>query len=148
MRSWPWLAWSRSLRPFCAPGRAVGEGVKLSYLHMRSASQVKTRRADELTDAQVAVASGTFRILADPTRLRLVHELLKGPRSVGALAAACGVSASAISHQLQRLRDQHLVSFTRDGNTLHYSLTDEHVGSFCREALYHADHVVTGKRQR
>lgn len=101
-----------------------------------------------LTDAQVEVATGTFRVLADPTRLRLVNELLKGPRSVGALAAVCGVSASAISHQLQRLRDLHLVSFTREGSTLHYALTDEHVGSFCREALYHADHVTTGKRHR
>lgn len=115
---------------------------------MRSATQVLARGPRLLTAAQVEVATGTFRILADPTRLRLVHELLQGPRSVGALAAACGVSASAISHQLQRLRDRHLVSFTRDGNTLHYELTDEHVGSFCREALYHADHVVTGKRHR
>lgn len=101
-----------------------------------------------LTAAQVDVATGTFRVLADPTRLRLVHELLKGPQSVGALAAACGVSASAISHQLRRLRDRQLVSFTRDRSTLHYALTDEHVGSFCREALFHADHVVAGKRHR
>lgn len=105
-------------------------------------------KANVLSDAQVEIATGTFRILADPTRLRLVREFLKGPQSVGALAAACGVSASAISHQLQRLRDLHLVSFTRQGNTLLYSLTDEHVGSFCREALYHADHVVTGKKHR
>lgn len=115
---------------------------------MRSRSQVRTPKAAVLTAAQVEVATGTFRVLADPTRLRLVHELLKGPQSVGALAAACGVSASAISHQLRRLRDRQLVGFTRDGNTLHYALTDEHVGSFCREALYHADHVVTGKQHR
>ena len=117
-------------------------------LQMRSLTQVRRTKADVLTDAQVEIATGTFRILADPTRLRLVHELLKGPRSVGALAAACGVSASAISHQLQRLRDLHLVSFAREGSTLHYSLTDEHIGSFCREALYHADHVVTGQEHR
>jgi len=115
---------------------------------MRSGAQVRQAKANVLTPAQVEVATGTFRVLADPTRLRLVHELLQGPRSVGALAAACGVSASAISHQLRRLRDRQLVSFTREGNTLHYELTDEHVGSFCREALYHADHVVTGKRHR
>lgn len=115
---------------------------------MRSVVQASTRLPDLLTDAQVEIATSTFRILADPTRLRLVHELLKGPRSVSALAAACGVSASAISHQLQRLRDLRLVTFTREGHTLNYSLTDEHVGSFCREALYHADHVVSGKRHR
>ena len=116
---------------------------------MRSVAQIAPRRTrDVLTDAQVDIAAGTFAVLADPTRLRIVHELLKGPQSVGALAMACGVSASAVSHQLQRLRDRHLVAFTRDGSTLHYALTDDHVGSFCREALYHADHVATGKGHR
>ena len=115
---------------------------------MRSAVQISRRRtADVLTDAQVLIASGTFQVLADPTRLRIVHELLSRPRSVSELAASCGVSASAISHQLQRLRDQRLVTFTRKGSRLIYELTDEHVGSFCREALYHADHVVTGRSQ-
>jgi DNA-binding transcriptional ArsR family regulator len=118
-------------------------------MHMRSASQTARRaKTDVLTDAQVLIASGTFQVLADPTRLRIVHELLSGPRSVGAMATACGVSASAISHQLQRLRDLRLVSYTRRGTTLFYELIDEHVGSFCREALYHADHVVTGKGHR
>ena len=116
---------------------------------MPSGTQVARRKkADVLTDAQVLVASGTFQVLADPTRLRLIHELLSGAKSVGALAKACGVSASAVSHQLQRLRDLRLVTFTRDGNTLSYELTDEHVGRFCREALYHADHVVAGKGER
>jgi DNA-binding transcriptional ArsR family regulator len=101
-----------------------------------------------LTDAQVDTASATFRALADPTRLRLVHTLLAGPQSVGALALACGVSPSAMSHQLQRLRDQGLVAYTRNGTTLRYELLDEHVASFCREALFHADHVVSGKRHR
>jgi DNA-binding transcriptional ArsR family regulator len=117
---------------------------------MRSDIQVVRRRREGniLTDAQVLVASGTFQVLADPTRLRIIHELLSGPKSVGSLASACDVSASAVSHQLQRLRDLRLVSFTRRGSTLFYELTDEHVGSFCREALYHADHVVTGKGHR
>lgn len=115
---------------------------------MRSGSQAvgARRRKNILTDAQVEVATGTFGLLADPTRLRIVHELLDGPRSVGALAVACDVSASAISHQLRRLRDRGLVRFTRNGNTLRYELSDDHIGSFYREALYHADHVGSGKR--
>src|SRR6266540_6811248 len=117
---------------------------------MRSGVQVARRpkKPEVLTDAQVLVASGTFQVLSDPTRLRIIHELLSGPKSVGALATACDVTASAVSHQLQRLRDLRLVSFTRTGSTLFYELTDEHVGSFCREALYHADHVVTGLGHR
>jgi DNA-binding transcriptional ArsR family regulator len=116
---------------------------------MRSDTQVsRPRKADVLTHAQVLIASGTFQVLSDPTRLRIIHELLSGPKSVGTLATACDVSASAVSHQLQRLRDLRLVAFTRKGTTLSYELIDEHVASFCREALYHADHVVTGKGHR
>jgi len=117
---------------------------------MRSGIQVARpgKKPEVLTDAQVLVASGTFQVLSDPTRLRIIHELLSGPKSVGVLATACDVSASAVSHQLQRLRDLRLVAFTRRGSTLFYELTDQHVGSFCREALYHADHVVTGKGHR
>src|SRR5439155_1566422 len=55
----------------------------------------RRRNANVLTDAQVLVASGTFQVLSDPTRLRIIHELLSGPKSVGALAIACDVSASA-----------------------------------------------------
>lgn len=117
---------------------------------MSSGAQARSRarKTDVLTDAQVDVATTTFRLLADPTRLRIVHELLEGPRSVGALAEVCAVSASAISHQLRRLRDRSVVRFTRNGTTLLYELVDDHIRSFYREALYHADHVASGKRHR
>src|SRR5712691_2056144 len=108
---------------------------------MRASLQKRPAPRALLTEAHVQIASGTFRTLADPTRLRLVHALLGGAQSVGALALMCRVSPSAMSHQLQRLRDQGLVTYKREGTTLRYELLDEHVASFCREALYHADHV-------
>jgi DNA-binding transcriptional ArsR family regulator len=102
--------------------------------------------AEQLTDAQVLLASATLGVLADPTRLRIVHALLAGPQSVTDLAGAADVSASAVSHQLRQLREQRIVDYDRDGTTINYRLTDEHVARFCREALYHADHVATGRR--
>jgi DNA-binding transcriptional ArsR family regulator len=108
----------------------------------RSRSRPARKR---LTSAQVRIATATLEVLVDPTRLRIVHALLAGPRSVTALAKAAHVSASAISHQLGRLREQRIVDYDRDGTTLNYRLTDEHIAQFCREALYHADHVVTGR---
>ena len=132
-------------------GLILREGRPLwQYVTMSSGTQARprARKADVLTDVQVDVATGTFRLLADPTRLRIVHELLDGPRSVGALAEVCDVSASAISHQLRRLRDCGLVRFTRDGTTLVYELVDDHIRAFYREALYHADHIASGKRHR
>ena len=111
----------------------------------RSRSRSATKR---LTSAQVLIAIAILEVLADPTRLRIVHALLAGPRSVTGLAKTARVSASAISHQLRRLREQRIVNFDRDGTTVNYRLTDEHIARFCREALYHADHVVTGLSRR
>ena len=112
---------------------------------MRSGVQT-LRSHDVLSDAQIQAASATFRTLADPTRLRLLHALAAGPESVNALAVVCRVSPSAMSHQLQRLRDQGLVSYTREGAVLRYQLLNSHVANLCREALYLADHLVSGTR--
>lgn len=97
-----------------------------------------------LTREQVEMAARMFAVLADPTRLRIIHELLDGERTVTALAAEAGITQSAMSHQLAKLRDQSLVVTRREGPAIHYALASEHVVSFFREALYHADHAVSG----
>jgi len=64
----------------------------------------------------------------------------------GEIGVIAGVTGSAASHQLRRLREQRIVDFDRDGTTINYRLTDQHIARFCREALFHADHVVTARR--
>ena len=98
-----------------------------------------------LTADQVGAAARTFGVLADPTRLRILHELTTGERAVGQLARSIGISPSATSHQLSKLRDLGLVRARRDGPSIHYELANEHVTSFFKEALYHADHIVKGE---
>jgi DNA-binding transcriptional ArsR family regulator len=92
----------------------------------------------------VRVAARTFRVLADPTRVRTIHELLAGEKTVGQLVSAAGSTASAMSHQLSKLRDLGLVETRRDGSSIYYRLASEHIATFFREALYHADHQITG----
>ena len=75
----------------------------------------RPRRAT-LTRAQVEMAARTFRVLADPTRRRIIHELLESERTVGALATSASISQSATSHQLAKLRDQSLVVTRRQGS--------------------------------
>jgi len=102
------------------------------------------RRA-ALTPAVIQLLAETFRILADPTRLRLLHGLGTGPLSVRDLALLADVSESAISHQLRVLRERGLVTRRRAGTVIYYSLTDDHLPSLLREAQYHADHVRRGR---
>lgn len=79
----------------------------------------------------------TYKILGDPTRLKMVMALKSGEMCVCDLAAFAGVSESAVSHQLRRLRDLALVKHRRDGQALYYSLDDEHVSAMIEIGLAH-----------
>lgn len=85
-----------------------------------------------------------FQALADPTRARILYGLRQQPLCVRDLALLAGVSESAVSHQLRRLRDWRLVRARRDGNLIYYEVDDRHLAALCREAEYHADHVRRG----
>jgi DNA-binding transcriptional ArsR family regulator len=68
---------------------------------------------------------GLFRVLANEHRLRLLHALERsGELCVGDLAEAVGMSAQAVSGQLQRLVDRGIVSARRDGNFVNYRIVD------------------------
>jgi DNA-binding transcriptional ArsR family regulator len=86
-----------------------------------------------------------FKALADPTRVRMLYALARGPLCVRDLALVVGVSESAVSHQLRLLRDRRLVKARRDGNVMYYAVDDHHLAALFREAEYHVDHVRHGR---
>lgn len=68
---------------------------------------------------------GTFKTLANATRLRLLHALIRQPElCVSELAAAIGMKPQAISNQLQRLVDRGILASRRNGNQMHYWIVD------------------------
>ncbi len=60
--------------------------------------------------------------LADPSRLLIINELREGPRPVGDIAAALGISQPNASRHLALLRDRGFVTAERFGASVHYSL--------------------------
>jgi DNA-binding transcriptional ArsR family regulator len=60
-------------------------------------------------------------------RLMILCELLKGERSVGAMQAAIGLSQSALSQHLARLREDGIVATRREAQTIYYTLASEKV---------------------
>ena len=70
-----------------------------------------------------------FKILGDPTRLKILYALYKGELCVCDLSVTLGMTVSAISHQLAVLRQAHLVRFRREGKVVFYRLEDDHVKS-------------------
>jgi len=80
-----------------------------------------------------------FRLLGEPNRLRLVAACLDGPRSVGDLTAAVGVSQSLASQHLRLLRAGRLLKQSRLGKNVFYELPDCHVRTMLTNMM---DHVL------
>jgi DNA-binding transcriptional ArsR family regulator len=96
------------------------------------------------TSAQVQAAIEAFRMLSDATRLRLMWRLSHGEYDVGTLAAEIGVARPSVSQHLAKLRLSGLVETRRDGRRVLYRARDSHVRAVIDEALFHADHEVSG----
>lgn len=78
-----------------------------------------------------------FKVLGDPTRLRILQALMSGDCCVSDLADKLSMEQSAVSHQLRVLRDAALVQYRRQGKTVYYSLADGHVYTLLQVGLEH-----------
>lgn len=85
--------------------------------------------------AAVELATERLRLLADPTRFRVLAALASEELCVCDLAAVAAVSESTMSHQLRLLRAHGLVTFRRDGRMAYYSLADSGVSPLLEQAL-------------
>ena len=102
----------------------------------------------DLDGAGLQAVADTMQALATPSRLRILAHLHGGPCPVAELAAAVGMEASAVSHQLRLLRHLGLVVGTREGRQVVYDLHDDHVGELLEQAVSHVEHVRTGLRRQ
>ena len=95
-------------------------------------------------ETHLTIIYGTFQVLANETRLRILYALLEQSLCVRDIAIVVGVSESAVSHQLRHLRDQRIVKTRREKNVIYYTLDDQHVAALLQEADFHADHIQRG----
>jgi ArsR family transcriptional regulator len=65
-----------------------------------------------------------LKALANPARLRVLCQLHQGERSVRALETAVGLSQSALSQHLAKLRQQGIVATRREAQTIYYRVAD------------------------
>lgn len=94
-----------------------------------------------MTDAFINPMAELFKAMGDPTRLRILLTLMQqGERCVGDIAAAVGMSDSAVSHQLRVLRDLRIVHAHKQGRTVTYCLDDDHIRTLLGQALDHQQH--------
>lgn len=78
-----------------------------------------------------------FKAFGDSTRIKILYALFESELCVCDIAQLVGVSQTAISHQLRVLKNSKLVKFRRDGKTLFYSLSDDHVRRIIQQGMAH-----------
>ena len=100
---------------------------------------LSARRSVLMPDRTVHVLADTFRVLGDPTRVKILDALSGGELCVCDIAALAGISESAGSHQLRLLRGMRLVRPRRAGRLVYYSLDDQHIIELLRQALTHVE---------
>jgi DNA-binding transcriptional ArsR family regulator len=104
--------------------RHDGNENRLRLIHP---DRVKQARLESSSDSELNQLSLIYKILGDPSRLKIVMALRRNEMCVCDLAALTGISESAVSHQLRRLKDLTLVKSRRNGQVVYYSLDDKHV---------------------
>ena len=110
------------------------DGCLVRVVHL---DRVERARKDVIAERELDRLSLTYKVLGDPNRLKIVMALKNVEMCVCDLAAFTGLSESAVSHQLRRLKDLALVKSRRDGQIIYYALDDAHVSALLEVGLEH-----------
>jgi len=84
--------------------------------------------------------SGICKMLSNPTRLEILHELREGEKTVSELCLATGARQANISQHLALMRHSKIVTERREGNAVYYRIADKRITKACdtmREVLIH-----------
>lgn len=105
---------------------------KCPHYGLISMVKVNNIERDDIQDL-----SEIFKLFADETRLRIICAILNTELCVCDLCEILNLNQSAVSHQLQLLRNSKLVKYRKEGKQVFYSLEDEHIESIIKMALAH-----------
>ncbi len=97
------------------------------------------RARTRIGDDQVVELAEMFRLMSDPTRLRIILACLDAPAAVGEMAERLGLSSSLVSHHLRLLRAARLLGAERRGRQVFYVVGDLHIRSMLSDMV---DHVA------
>lgn len=120
-----------------AKARFIDEdGCQVRVVHLDKVEQARRARVPERVLERL---SRVFKALGDPNRLKMMIALRNVELCVCDLAAFTGLSESAVSHQLRRLKDLALVKSRREGQIVYYCLDDRHVAALLKVSLAHTE---------
>ena len=94
-----------------------------------------------LSDDKIIDLSELFKIFGDSTRVKIINILIDAELCVGDIANQISASQSAVSHQLRILKASKLVKYHKEGNTIYYSLDDEHIKKIFEMGCEHINEI-------
>lgn len=97
------------------------------------------------TDELLCDLSDLFKVFGDTTRIKILYSLFECEMCVCAIAELLGMTQSAISHQLKILKDANLVGNRREGKTVYYYLSDDHVRTVIAQGF---DHLIENMSEK
>jgi DNA-binding transcriptional ArsR family regulator len=96
--------------------------------------------ARHMPDAMVELVARRFRLLAEPTRIRLCERLRDGEATVNELTAALGTSQQNISKQLSLMAGAGVLARRKEGNCAYYRLVDRTLVDLCEQMCRSTEH--------
>ncbi len=106
-------------------------------VHAINPEKVARAKAALVSDETAVRLSDAFKVLGDPTRIKIIFALLGEELCVCDIAATLQMSQSAVSHQLGSLRRERLVKRRKAGRSVFYSLDDVHIERLLSQCLEH-----------
>ena len=103
-------------------------------VHIELVQQAKANLLDESVLRYIA---DFFKVLGDPTRIKIIQILFKNELCVCDLAAVMGMNQPAISQQLKILKQANIVEYRRDGKNVFYTLSDDHIKQIFDQGYLH-----------
>jgi DNA-binding transcriptional ArsR family regulator len=89
------------------------------------------KKTHAMSDEALDLIARRFAVLAEPMRLKLVHALFEGERSVNQLVEQTGGTQANVSRHLQTLAQAHIVGRRKEGLQVFYSIADPSIYKLC-----------------
>ncbi|MCE3604283.1 metalloregulator ArsR/SmtB family transcription factor [Massilia sp. P8910] len=91
--------------------------------------------------------SNYFSLLSEPTRLKILHALCHGERTVGAIVGEIGATQANVSRQLNMLYRARILGRRREGAQVHYRIEDQNTIALCRTVCSQMAEKVKNSRR-
>jgi ArsR family transcriptional regulator len=91
------------------------------------------------SDEQIAEMGARFKVISEPSRLKILLALAGGELCVDHITEAVDGNQSAVSHQLKILKDNKIIKSRRKGKNVLYGVADWHILTMIGVAKEHLD---------